>query len=380
MELDRELEDTVPNGTLFDLLVSTDPSRLSDAETLTAVVMTRKAQAMLEHVAMRLLSAFPNTTEVALATHQTEQSVMRQKELGDALVALPRLAEQVQRGELDMFRLTTVYKRVEKLPSQAMVEQVEDELLDVAAGLNNTTLAHRTNRLVGIVDPNGFEARHTKAKAERKVEFIPLPDGMTQVRATLSAADARGLYNTLINDARTMPRDDDRTTDQRRADALVDRVQGKASRRASTVHVTISMETLLGLTQDPGLLAGYGPIPAATACELAALGDWRLILLDKYRHATAISSRRHTPPAALRELLTAHGHTCTAPGCNNPIQELDHVIPWPQGPTTNTNLQGLCAWHHHVKHRNYHVTKDPDGTTRWITPQGRHYTSHPHEY
>ena len=380
MELNRELEDTVPDGTLFDLLVGTDPSRLSSAQTLTAIVMTRKAQAMLEHVAMRLLNTFPDTTEVALATHQTEQSVMRQKELSDALVALPRLADQVRCGELDMFRLSTIYKRVEKLPSQAMVKQVEDELLDVAAGLNNTKLAHRTNRLVGIADPNGFEARHTKAKAERKVEFIPLPDGMAQVRATLSAQDARGLFNTLIDDARTMPRTDERTTDQRRADALVDRVQGKASKRASTVHVTISMETLLGLTQDPGLLAGYGPVAAATACELAALGDWRVILLDTHRHATAISSHRHTPPAALRELLTAHGHTCTAPGCNNPIQELDHVTPWPQGPTTNTNLQGLCSWHHHLKHRNYHVTKDPHGTTHWTTPHHRHYTNHPHEY
>ncbi|MFB9609251.1 HNH endonuclease, partial [Kutzneria kofuensis] len=61
-------------------------------------------------------------------------------------------------------------------------------------------------------------------------------------------------------------------------------------------------------------------------------------------------------------------------------RELDHVIPWPKGKTTATQLKGLCSWHHHRKHDNYTVTLDSDGTTTWTTPQGRVHTTHPHQY
>ncbi|WP_345034448.1 HNH endonuclease signature motif containing protein [Kutzneria kofuensis] len=74
------------------------------------------------------------------------------------------------------------------------------------------------------------------------------------------------------------------------------------------------------------------------------------------------------------------GGTCTAPGCASPIQELDHITPWPAGHTTPANLQGLCTWHHHRKHDNYTATRDPDGTSHWTTPTGRHYTTRPFEY
>jgi hypothetical protein len=52
----------------------------------------------------------------------------------------------------------------------------------------------------------------------------------------------------------------------------------------------------------------------------------------------------------------------------------------PTGHTTAANLQGLCTWHHHRKHDNYTVTRDPDGTTHWTTPTGRHHTTHPTQY
>lgn len=41
-----------------------------------------------------------------------------------------------------------------------------------------------------------------------------------------------------------------------------------------------SYTALLGANDQPGELAGYGPIPSAVARDLAAGGTWRRILTD----------------------------------------------------------------------------------------------------
>ena len=120
------------------------------------------------------------------------------------------------------------------------------------------------------------------------------------------------------------------------------------------------METLLGLTSDPGYLAGYGPIAANTARELAATAEWRGILIDTYRHATAISTNKHDPPKSLREFVKVRDRCCRFPGCNNPTQDLDHVIPHPRGSTHCRNLQGLCRFHRLLKRTGYEVAIDPE--------------------
>jgi len=203
---------------------------------------------------------------------------------------------------------------------------------------------------------------------------------MAQVKAILPAVQARMVQDLLNADVADLPADE-RTTDQKRTDAFLDRFLGNAREREVQVHVTIPMETLIGLTEEPGLLEGYGPIPAEMARELAMGGPWRGILLDEYRHAAAISTKKYRPTAPMREMVKVNGGgLCTAPGCTSPIRELDHVIPWPKGQTKATQLRGLCVWHHRRKHDNYAVTLDDDGTARWTTPQGRTHMSRPHQY
>ena len=64
------------------------------------------------------------------------------------------------------------------------------------------------------------------------------------------------------------------TIDQKRADALsaicgnfLSEISETVApqRRPLTVNVTIDLPTLLGLAENPGQLAGYGPIPASVA-------------------------------------------------------------------------------------------------------------------
>jgi hypothetical protein len=52
--------------------------------------------------------------------------------------------------------------------------------------------------------------------------------------------------------------------------------------------------------------------------------------------------------------------------------ELDHDRPWPEGPTSATNLTGYCTGHHRGKHQvpGWRHELAPDGTLTVTTPTG----------
>src|SRR5882757_1179190 len=379
-ELTRKWESREPSGVMMDLLAGADLSSLSVDQQITAFILARKIKAFADHVQLSILHDFDDMTELAMAVHEPEQSMVRQKERSEALDRLPRFAELLRRGEIDLRRMEAVDERVINLPNQAMITQVEDALVDIAPGLTRTQLARHATKAVAQVDPTGYDQRRQKATEERRVECHPLPDGMAELRIRLTAIDARAAYDVLTQDARACPKDE-RTTDQKRADAFLDRFLGYGVQRKVQVHVTISLETLMGLTEDPGLLDGYGPLAADNARELAMHGPWRGLLLDEYRRAEALSVEKYRPTASIKEFAeVSAGGVCSAPGCTSPVQEIDHTVPWPQGKTVATQLRGYCVHHHHTKHANHSVTLDSDGTIHWVTPQGRRYTSQPHQY
>src|ERR1700742_4548211 len=148
----RELEDLEPCGALVDLLVGADLGSLNDDQKVTAFIVARKIKAFADHIQLAILSGFDDTTELAMAAKEPEQSVVRQKILSEVLHTLPRLSHQLRRGALDLRRLEAVHDRVPTPPTQAMITQVEDALIDVAPDLNRTQLARKATGLVATTD------------------------------------------------------------------------------------------------------------------------------------------------------------------------------------------------------------------------------------
>ena len=86
------------------------------------------------------------------------------------------------------------------------------------------------------------------------------------------------------------------------------------------------------------------------------------------------------PRRAWRKLVRARDRRCRFPGCTVAAVfcDLDHVRPWPAGPTTDTNLICLCRRHHRVKQRpGWHVILATDGIATWTDPTGRVRTTDP---
>ncbi|HEX2132112.1 MAG TPA: DUF222 domain-containing protein, partial [Actinophytocola sp.] len=150
------------------------------------------------------------------------------------------------------------------------------------------------------------------------------------------------------------------------------------------VQVLMPFTTLLGLDQQPCELVGHGPIPAELAREIAADANLKRLVYDPLT-GTVLDHGRTTyrPPAGLADHVRARDVYCRGPICRRRVLDghLDHIVPFPDGPTNEQNLHGCCGHDHRMKHApGWSVRALPDGRIQWITPTGHRYHSHPHDY
>jgi hypothetical protein len=113
--------------------------------------------------------------------------------------------------------------------------------------------------------------------------------------------------------------------------------------------------TLLGLSDEPGDLAGHGPIDPDTARRLAAQAPSFLRLLTHPETGAVLSvgRDRYAVPADLKAWLRVRDETCRFPGCSRRAErcDIDHITHWAHGGTTDHhNLIHLCRKHHRLKH------------------------------
>jgi hypothetical protein len=82
-----------------------------------------------------------------------------------------------------------------------------------------------------------------------------------------------------------------------------------------SVQVTVALSTLLGLDEQPGELAGSGPIPASVARRIAAdeTGTWRRLITDERGHLLDYGRTTYRPPKDLADHVIARDRTCRHP-------------------------------------------------------------------
>jgi hypothetical protein len=319
----------------------------------------------------------------------------------DLLTRLPDTVAALAAGQVSAAMTRRLAETVQTL-DPAAVRAVEERVLRRAAGQTFTQFARCLRRAVLLVDPRGQDQRHTAAVAERRVTYRPVEDGMGELWALLPAHHALAAHTALDRAAHqpTTPNDegraDERSVDQRRADALVELLTGqptgpagvKKSTGSATgpdVQVTVALSTLLGADQQPGELTGHGPIPAELARRIAfdPTGTWRRLVTDQHGRLLDHGRSRYRPPAALADHVRARDITCRFPTCNQAARrcELDHTLAWAAGGSTDPNhLHALCPRHHHLKHEaGWHCTRRTDGTTHWTSPTGHHYRKPPEQ-
>jgi hypothetical protein len=148
------------------------------------------------------------------------------------------------------------------------------------------------------------------------------------------------------------------------------------------VVLTVPVLTLLGQSDEPPQLEGFGPIDLDTARMLAAdAPSFVRVLTDPETGAVlSVGRERYRIPADLRRAVQIRDVTCRFPGCRRPARrcDVDHVQAWPAGGTDEPNLECLCEKHHRLKHgTGWTPTLEPDGAVRWRSPVGLTYWTQP---
>ncbi|WP_440711531.1 DUF222 domain-containing protein, partial [Herbiconiux sp. YIM B11900] len=184
--------------------------------------------------------------------------------------------------------------------------------------------------------------------------------------------------------------DEPRSHAQRRCDAAIallldpdgDLAAGARAIRPQVI-LTVPALSLLGHTEQPAELHGYGPIDPVTARRLTAHAPsvTRWLTDPVTGHTLSVGRESYRIPADLRLALTIEDETCRFPGCRRRAQrcELDHVHAWAEGGRTDHgNLASLCPKHHHFKHESdWTVQALPDRELRWTSPIGRVHITEP---
>lgn len=326
--------------------------------------------------------------------------------IGDALQLvrhMPDTLAALERGELTAYQVRCPIRTATTAlnPTQAAAF---DELLhrrDLGAQQTGPGAHRASNRnlrrwIDAVRTELGLQPETTTKRKEgfdqRYVRFgITGPDGMTRLHGLLPALDAAAI-DTLLDDlARTAPEDDERTHEQRRADAfrtlfhgpaalspaaqlelgldapsvdddghytVVDEPQNTEAQAAwhtirllatglgltfpdvpkATITIDVSLEDLIasqtGASSPDGLLAeamlrGVGLIPAHVAARLCRGADLQRIITDPLSGQPLDVGRRQ-PSARLRTAIQARDGTCRFPDCTRPTQraDLDHLRPW----------------------------------------------------
>ncbi|MDQ1060653.1 hypothetical protein QFZ23_004554 [Arthrobacter globiformis] len=248
--------------------------------------------------------------------------------------------------------------------------------------------------------PVSIEARHRRCATDRRLEYAPDRDGMAWLSAYLPADQAAGIWDRATAAARALQGpSESRTLTQLRTDVaagwLLTPAQGVDGAASGSVQagvvptpvaqvlVTVPVFSLFGLTEEPAILDGHGPIPPSMARRLVAEGgtSFLRVLTDPRDGAPLeIGRSSYRIPKAMRQWLWLRDGRCTFPGCNNHSldNDADHLLAWADGGGTGVaNLGQPCPKHHRLKHT---TAWRPVGATRdsppgWISPTGRSYPS-----
>lgn len=130
-------------------------------------------------------------------------------------------------------------------------------------------------------------------------------------------------------------------------------------------------------------IPGIGVIPAPLALTLAASLGARVtrMLVDPETGTTVeTSATSYRPSAAIARHVRLRDGTCRFPNCARRAErcEIDHVVPWPGGPTSVANLLCLCKHHHRLKHSTrWRPILQRDGTVIWTSPYGEEFITRP---
>jgi hypothetical protein len=331
----------------------------------------------------------------------------------------PTTLAVLENGDMPYRNAETLVRHSYRVPDKHQHEY-ETTLIPFAQRMTPAAFDNKARRVADSYLADPLQQRHEEAMERRQVTVEACPDGMAELRLYGDAIDIYAAYHRLTDIGRSLLHPaDGRTLTQLRLDAATTLLltgecdtpgtdlagavhgfdptavgKGKKKNRKGlgvgirpTVSILVPVLSILGHSDEPATLEGYGPIDPQRARELMGRDgtSFTRILTDPETGAIlSVGTTKYTVPAAMRMFLLTRDVRCRFPGCTTPARscELDHTQDWQYGgPTDVLNLACLCKKHHDLKHNTaWSYTQKEFGVITWVTPTGETYITEPENW
>ena len=286
---------------------------------------------------------------------------------------LPELEETqkaLEAGHIAMEHALEIARATDDLGSAA-----EAELLRAAQTKDPAELRQTARELTHRVDAKGMARLAMEQQRKRRLHLCDLPDGMIGIDGALPPEGGAALRITLDSLIGVPPKGDDRTHQQRQADALMLLCRHQLdsgslpSRAGRKPHLTVVMQAETGAAR----LEGAGPISTETAQRLLCDGSVSVLSVDRKGAALDLGRSQRLASEPQRRALAARYTRCAAPGCNWEVRfcEPHHLDEWAKGGGTRVDrMVPLCTVKHHplVHEGRWKLIANGDGAIDLVPP------------
>lgn len=337
--------------------------------------------------------------------------VLAQVRQADTAARLPLLGEAARDGVVTPDHMAALARVVASAPPPVQVAlarpEAQAELLGVASRVDAGTFGRAAARIAARLDPSGLERTHQQQRAARYLHVTDAADG-TRISGLVDRMAGHRLRLALEAVSTRPAEDDERTSEQRRADALDVLAEtvladprtssGAAVRPHVSFHLTeatwaamraarldpaprgdarrgtgdAGSVTDLVQPTEPVTLDDGTPVPPSEVARALCDCELTRIVLDADGVPLDIGRARRTYTGAQRRAVVARDRGCGWAGCDAQARwcEVHHIRWWDRddGPTSVDNGVLLCTFHHHEVHRRdltiRRMGAPPDGPTR----------------
>jgi hypothetical protein len=299
--------------------------------------------------------------------------------LGDAVelkYRLPRIWQRVMDGEVPVWKARKVAANTRSLPPEAAA-YVDKALYFVLRKCSFAEIDRQVDKARAEYDPQAAEERRKK-EAEHRHFDVDLqhvtPEGQVYLGGLVDLAVGIKLDQFVTAKASTL--DPELPLDVRRAMAVgmladPDEDSGSGSKHDVIVYTHVRPEQVMVDVDN-----------TRTAITPGQLQEWcqqagtRVIVKPVIDLNAELYTPEYRPTPAMAEQIQLRYRECVFPDCHRPATgcDIDHIIPWPLGPTASWNLAPLCRGHHRLKtHTAWNYTWVPGIGFVWTDPSGRRH-------
>jgi hypothetical protein len=316
---------------------------------------------------------YRNRHRISIRTAHRWVKVAKRVDAAPAVVG-----EAVASGAVNVDQADVVTRALARIPSDVGVdirEQAATEMVRLCAELDPEQLTLVGDRILAYVAPDVADeldrkaAERAEAQALRERYITMTADGVgVKLRGRLTPEGA-AIVQAAIDPLCSPVTGDDRSPEQRRADALVDVCRLALATTELPDNGGDRPQVFVGVDFDVmrrelgvGTLPAGDRVPPETVRRMACAATIIPVTLNCKGQPLDIGRQTRVVPASIRRALLIRDRGCAFPGCDRDARWADahHIKHWSHGgPTALENLVLLCSYHHGEIHR-------PDGWTAFM--------------